>query len=131
MSGEGNATPHQLIDMWESGKNLQGRMLSPFETQALAEAWCGVFGELPPGCSEDGEPDPPEPEAELPADGTMLKAKDVVRITGVSLATLKRKVLSGDFPTPMRLSPRRIGWPARDVRLWLERLDGARQKTRT
>jgi predicted DNA-binding transcriptional regulator AlpA len=126
------ATPSQIIAMWESGKNLQGRALSQFETQALAEAWCRVFGELPPDCSEDGEPDPPpEPEPELPADDTMLSAKDVVRLTGVSLATVKRMVIDGRFPVPLRPTPRRIGWPARDVRLWLEGLDGARRKVRT
>ena len=125
-------TPHQLIGMWESGKTLQGRPLSPFEVQALAEKWLAVFGELPPDCSEDSEPDPPpEPETELPADDTMLRARDVVRITGLSLATLKRKVIAGDFPKPMRLSPRRIGWPARDVKHWLDGLDGARHKVRS
>jgi hypothetical protein len=70
-----HATPHQLIAMWESGKNLQGRPLSQFETQALAEAWCHAFKELPPDCAEDGEPDP-IPEPELPPDDTMLRAND-------------------------------------------------------
>ena len=116
------ATPHQLIRMWESGKNLQGRSLSQFEAQALAEAWCRVFGELPPDCAEDGEPDP-MPERELPADDRMLRANDVVRLTGLSLSTLKRMVLDGRFPNPVRLSPRRIGWQARDVKGWLERPD--------
>jgi prophage regulatory protein len=125
-------TPHGLIEMWQSGKNLKGRPLSQFETQALAEAWCRVFNELPPDCSEDGEPDPPpEPEAALPPDDTMLSARDVVRLTGVSLATVKRMVLDGRFPKPMRLSPRRIGWPARDVKQWLDGLDGARRKVRS
>ena len=127
-----DASPHYLIEMWQSGKNPQGRVLSQFETQALAEAWCCVFGELPPDCSEDGEPDPPpEPEPELPADDTMLSAKDVVRLTGVSLATMKRMVLDQRFPQAVRLSPRRIGWPARDVRLWFGELDGARRKMRS
>src|SRR5690242_8182700 len=75
------ATPHEIIEMWESGKNLKGRPLSQFEAQALAEAWCKVFGELPPDTSEDGEPDPaPQSEPELPADDTMLRSKDVVRV---------------------------------------------------
>jgi prophage regulatory protein len=87
-----------------------------------------VFGELPPDCSEDGEPDP-APEPELPSDDTtMLRAKEVARRTGLSLSTLKRKVISGEFPKPMRLSPRRIGWQAGAVRSWLEGLDGARVK---
>ena len=125
-------TPHGLIELWKSGKNRQGRVLSQFETQALAEAWCRVFGELPPGCAEDGEPDPlPEPEAELPPDDTMLRTKEVLRLIGVSELSLKRMVLDGRFPKPMRLSPRRIGWLARDVRAFIDGLDGARRKVRS
>ena len=123
---------HQLIDMWESGKNLAGKPLNQWEGQALVEAWCRVFGELPPGDDDDDtagqEPSAPEPD--LPVDDTMLRAKDVVRLTGLSLSTLKRMAIDGRFAKPMRLSPRRIGWPARDVRAWLETADGARQKAR-
>jgi predicted DNA-binding transcriptional regulator AlpA len=124
--------PGELIKMWESGKRLDGKRLSQFETQALAERWCAVFGELPPDDdSGDAEPqEPSAPEPELPADDTMLSAKDVVRITGISLSTIKRMVLASRFPQPMRLSPRRLGWPARDVKAWLDGLDTARQKAR-
>jgi hypothetical protein len=45
------AAPHDLIAMWEPAKNLQDRPLTQFETQALAEAWCRVFHELPPDCA--------------------------------------------------------------------------------
>lgn len=124
---------HQLIDMWESGNNLKGRPLSKFETQALAEAWCRVFGELPPDdadCADDAaEPSAP-PQPELPADDTMLRTRDVLRLMGVSLSTLKRMVMDGRFAKPMRLSPRRIGWPARDVRAWLDAAESARAKGR-
>jgi prophage regulatory protein len=121
-----------LIQMWSSGKRLDGKPLSQFETQALAERWCAVFGELPPDDddADDALQEPNAPEPELPADDTMLRAKDVVRLTGLSLSTLKRMVLDGRFAKPMRLSPRRIGWPARDVKAWLDGLDGARQKAR-
>jgi prophage regulatory protein len=123
-------TPRELISMWECGERL-----TQFEVQALAEAWCRVFGEFPPD-DDDLDPDcalpePTAPESKLPADDTMLRAKDVVRLTGVSLATVKRMVLDGRFPKPMRLSPRRIGWPARDVKAWLDGLDGARRKVRS
>jgi prophage regulatory protein len=124
---------HDLIRMWETGKNLHGLFLSRFEGQALVERWCAVFGQLPPD-DDSGEATTEEPaatEPEPPADDTMLRAKDVVRITGVSLATVNRMVLDGRFPKPMRLSPRRKGWPARDVRLWLEERDVARRKVRS
>jgi hypothetical protein len=80
--------PHDLIAMWETGRNLHGLLLSRFETQALVERWCAVFGQLPP--DDDAEP-------ELPDDTTMLRAKEVARLTGLSLSTLKRKVISGEF----------------------------------
>jgi prophage regulatory protein len=127
--------PKQLIEMWETGNNLKGKPLSDFEVQALGEAWCRVFGDLPPGAEDsDEDPSASEPDAqppiELPADDTMLRTRDVLRLTGLSLSTLKRMVVDGRFPKPVRLSPRRIGWPARDVRAWLDSLDGARQKKR-
>jgi hypothetical protein len=51
-----DATPHDLIAMWEAGKNLRGRPLTQFETLALAEAWCRVFNELPPDCANAHRP---------------------------------------------------------------------------
>lgn len=128
-------TPHQLIGMWTTGKNLQGKPLSQFEAQAVAERWCAVFGELPPD-DDEGEADtaahsePTDAPPELPPDDTMLKAKEVVRLTGVSLATLKRMAIDGRFPKPMRPHPRRICWSARDVRLWREGIESARAKGR-
>ncbi|HUJ38009.1 MAG TPA: AlpA family phage regulatory protein, partial [Hyphomicrobium sp.] len=92
-----------------------------------------MFGEWPPFDDDDdstAEPEAAAPEPELPHDDTMLRANDVARLTGLSLSTLKRMVLDHRFPKPMHLSPRRIGWPARDVKRWLEELDGARRKTR-
>ena len=65
-----------------------------------------------------------EPE---PADTTMLDMHDVMRLTGLSKSTIKRMVSDDRFPKPIHLSPRRIGWPAGDVKAWLERLDGNRR----
>jgi prophage regulatory protein len=84
---------------------------------ALVEAWCRVFRELPPDDDGSTEADAhASPEPELPPDDTMLRIKEVARQTGISESTIKRKVIAGDFPKPMRLSSHRIGWPARDVR---------------
>jgi predicted DNA-binding transcriptional regulator AlpA len=66
----------------------------------------------------------------MPPDDTMLRAADVVRITGLSLATLKRMTIDGRFAKPLHLSPHRIGWPGKDVRMWLEERDAARRKAR-
>ena len=87
--------------MWETNRNPEGKTLDRFEFGALVEAWLRVFGEFPPFDDDDSADQsqaPAAPEPELPLDDTMLKAKDVVRITGVSLATLKRMVLDGGLP---------------------------------
>ena len=125
-----SCSAHQLIEMWETGKNPKGKPLSQWEGQALVEAWCRVFGELPPTDDDEYAPEPSAPQPDLPADDTMLRAKDVVRLTGLSLSTLKRMVLDGRFVKPVRLSPRRIGWPARDVKAWLDAAEDARTKGR-
>ncbi len=93
-----------------------------------------MFGEFPPFDDDDRADQsdaPAAPEPELPPDDTMLRTKEVLRLIGVSESSLKRMVLDGRFPRPCRLSPRRIGWPARDVKAWLEGLNGARRKVRT
>ena len=128
-----HASPHQLIAMWTSGKSLKGKPLTQWETQALVEAWCRVFNAFPPNddAAECSSPlQRSKPTEAVPADDTMLRAKDVVRLTGLSLSTLKRMALDGRFAKPMRLSPHRIGWPAREVRAWLETVEGARHKAR-
>ncbi len=68
-----------------------------------------------------------EPADPLPADDTMLNIRDVVRITGLSKSTIKRWVNdpAGDFPKPIKLSPRRIGWPADQVYAWRKRIESA------
>src|SRR5262245_51512691 len=37
------ASPQDVIRMWETGRNEKGRPLSKFEAQALAERWCVIF----------------------------------------------------------------------------------------
>jgi predicted DNA-binding transcriptional regulator AlpA len=50
---------------------------------------------------------------------------DLVRITGLSKSTIKRWVNDpdGHFPKPVKLSPRRIGWPADKVYAWRQRIE--------
>lgn len=129
------ATPHQLIKMWDTGLNLTGKKLSSFELAALIEQWVKVFGSMPPDDDDLDEMVAEEAAASLtsvplPADDTMLSMKDVVRITGLSKSTIKRMVLDHRFPQAVRLSPRRLGWPARDVKAWLSALDEQKTKTR-
>jgi prophage regulatory protein len=48
--------------------------------------------------------------------------RDVVKMTTMSKTTIKRWVSDkhSDFPRPIKLSPRRIGWRKKDVVAWLE-----------
>jgi prophage regulatory protein len=123
-----------VITMWETGKNEQGRMLSQFEFGALVERWCELFGTLPPddaeelnGIAGDQSTNKAEPE---PEDDTMLRIGEVIRLTGISGSTIKRMVVDGRFPKPLRLSPRRIGWQARDVKAWVRQLEDQRRAPR-
>jgi prophage regulatory protein len=53
--------------------------------------------------------------------GTLIKSKeDVIRLIGVSEATLWRMWKRGDFPRPIRLSVGRIGWIESELTKWIE-----------
>ena len=111
-----NCSAGQLIEMWESGRNLKRRKLSDFEFKALCEAWVRVFGSLPPAEATQ-EPAPPA-EISRPAPDTMLNMHDVCRLTGLSESSIKRMVTDGRFPAPIKLSPRRNGWLASAIIEW-------------
>jgi prophage regulatory protein len=124
-----NATPNEFISMWESWRNTKGKPLSSFEVEALYEAWLRVFGDWPPSDENDADSDTSnysEPTPEPPANDTMLRMSDVVRLTGLSKSTIKRMVIDGRFPKPMHLSPRRRGWKGHEINSWLEALDQQR-----
>ena len=44
----------------------------------------------------------------------------VARITGLSKATIYRLRERGEFPQPVQLSPRCVGWRVKDIEEWLE-----------
>lgn len=47
-----------------------------------------------------------------------LARREVLEVTTLSRAALRRLCRSGKFPRPRRLSPGRVAWLARDVALW-------------
>ena len=129
-----DASAHDLVRMWKTGKGTDGKKLTEREFGCLVEAWCKVFGDLPP-CNDDetttgastADTKMLEP---LPADDTMLRMTDVERLTGITKSTIKRMMADGRFPRPMRLGVRAIGWPASDVRTFIKTLDEQRRRTR-
>ena len=50
-----------------------------------------------------------------------IRAKELLRLVPISKATLWRWVGSGEFPTPIKLSPGVTAWRVADVRQWLAR----------
>lgn len=116
-----DATPLELVEIWRTARNERGKRLSRFEVAALVEAWVRVFGCLPPSQPGEKRHDEERYDDEL-ADDTMLGVREVTRLTGVSKSTIKRMVADERFPRPMKLSERRIGWPARDVKAFFDGL---------
>jgi predicted DNA-binding transcriptional regulator AlpA len=122
------AKPVDVVRMWDSGRNEDGKKLTRFEVQALAQRWGELFGCLPP-CG-DAEPAPVIPSEPEPAGDPTLNMREVTRLTGLSESTIKRRVADGSFPVPSKLSPRRIGWPASAVKAWRDALDRNRRGER-
>lgn len=92
-----DASPSSVVDMWGSGRNEKGKHPTRFETQALVERWCEIFGSLPP--ADAGTANVPAFAKPSHGDGDMLRVRDVVRLTGLSNSAIKRKVADGTFPT--------------------------------
>jgi len=49
----------------------------------------------------------------------MLRIRDVVKVTGVSRASLYSWMNAGTFPKSVRTGPRRVCWRASAVRQWM------------
>lgn len=60
----------------------------------------------------------PEPNS-LPSTGFIRQKRLIPAFVPFSSATLWRKVKSGEFPKPLRLSPRVTAWRVEDVREWI------------
>ncbi len=56
----------------------------------------------------------------LPSTGYVRQSQLVPHIIPFSPATLWRKVKTGDFPRPVKLSERVTAWAVEDVREWME-----------
>lgn len=71
--------------------------------------------------------DAPQPLGALEFDDALLKIQTVVAVTGLSTASVYRKVKGGDegsFPQPIRLGARCTRFRAGDVKAWLAKQAG-------
>lgn len=55
----------------------------------------------------------------------LLSPNAVAELTSLHRTSIYRKVQAGDFPSPVRLSPRRIGFRETEVRAWIAKLGAA------
>ena len=49
----------------------------------------------------------------------VLRYPDVQRMTGLSRKTVERRLKAGDFPVPVRLGRRAVGFLADEVERWI------------
>ena len=56
----------------------------------------------------------------LPETGYIRQSQLIPVIVPFSSATLWRKVKSGQFPSPVKLSTRITAWSVEDIRAWLQ-----------
>ncbi|MGX0975927.1 prophage regulatory protein [Roseovarius sp. MBR-51] len=50
----------------------------------------------------------------------VYRRPDVERVTGLSRSTLYAMMAEGDFPKPIKLGKRAVGWREADIIAWLE-----------
>ena len=50
----------------------------------------------------------------------IVKRPDVEAATGLSRSSLYRLAAAGEFPRPIKLGPRAVGWRADEIAAWIE-----------
>jgi prophage regulatory protein len=50
----------------------------------------------------------------------IIRMRETCKLCGVSRFTIYRLVQDGDFPTPIRITPRCFGWKRGEILDWME-----------
>jgi prophage regulatory protein len=59
----------------------------------------------------------------------MLRLREVLRRTGLSRSTIYAYIAAKEFPSPIPLGPRAVGWVEDEVNAWIEeRIRAARDR---
>lgn len=66
----------------------------------------------------------PQPLHAVQLADALLRIQTVADATGLSGATIYRKLKAGDFPSPVRMGARCTRWKAADVRAWIQAQGG-------
>ena len=57
-------------------------------------------------------------------DYRILRRTEVLFMTGLATSTLYAMMEKGEFPKPIKLGRRAVGWRERDIMDWVENLQG-------
>ena len=52
----------------------------------------------------------------------IIRKPELIEITGLSSATIYRRIAEGSFPRPVALGTNSVGWRSCDVESWLDNL---------
>lgn len=53
----------------------------------------------------------------------IFKKPAVLGITSMSITALRYAIQRGEFPAPVKIGPRAVGWRESDIRRWLANLE--------
>lgn len=49
----------------------------------------------------------------------ILRRREVEELTGLARSTIYLHIARGEFPKPVRLGPRAVGWKEADIAVWI------------
>jgi prophage regulatory protein len=55
----------------------------------------------------------------------IMRIREVMEMVGIGRATIYRLLSRGDFPKPLKLGERSIGWREDEIQSWIEGRDRA------
>jgi len=137
-------TPDQLLDIWGSGRDRAGNMLSADQLGSLVENVLRVFGELPTeGIGTTARPLTPREQVtaaranELDAipDAALLTRVQSAQLLGISVASLDRyarrcEPIGGVLLEPIRVGERGVRYKATNVKAVRVGLDALARRQR-
>ena len=57
----------------------------------------------------------------------ILRLPSIIELTGLSRSTIYLRISKGEFPAPVSLGGRAVGWVEEDVNIWLaEKVEASR-----
>lgn len=59
----------------------------------------------------------------------LLRLAETLRRTGLSRSSMYELIATNDFPSPVRINRRTVGWPEHEIEQWIaDRISASRDK---